>query len=141
MLTIDEVNDILDDIMDELPVGIFDKLNGGVILSPEVKIHPEAKGRNDLYIMGEYDIRRGLGRSVTIYYGSFMQVYPNADAATLKNHLRDTLFHELTHHLETLAGERDLEIQDDIDLEAYRERVGIAKKHHHFFGKRKGEEN
>jgi len=29
------------------------------------------------------------------------------------------LTHELTHHLESLAGERDLEIEDEIRLDRY----------------------
>ena len=127
MQTIDEVNDILGEIMDELPIGVFDKLNGGIVLSPELKIHPEAKGRDDLCIMGEYSIRQGLGRYVVIYYGSFMKLYPEVEREVLKKHLRKTLFHELTHHLEMLAGERGLEIQDEIDIANYRRQRGLVR--------------
>ena len=127
MLTIDEVNELLNDIMDELPLAIFDKLNGGVIVSPEVKLHPEGKDRHDLYILGEYNRDPGLGRYIVIYYGSYMELYGYLEADALKDRLRETLFHELTHHLEGLAGERDLEIKDEIDLARYRRSRGIEK--------------
>ena len=42
-----------------------------------------------------------------------------------KERLKKTLFHEFTHHLESLAGERDLEIEDERQLAAYRREKGV----------------
>jgi len=39
--------------------------------------------------------------------------------AKFKKELEITLKHELTHHLESLAGERDLEKEDDRFMEDY----------------------
>jgi len=118
MYTIDAVEEMLGQIADEIPSMFFEKLNGGVILLEECKPHPHSQG--DLYIMGEYSRRHDLGRHISIYYGSFMRVYAYAPEAVLRQKLRESLLHELTHHLESLAGERGLEMQDKIQLAEYR---------------------
>lgn len=119
-MTIDEAQVILEELVNELPERIFQDLNGGVLLLSKKKINPEAKN-NDLYIMGEYCVSSSMGRLVNIYYGSFAAVF-GEDASTGKwrRELRKTLHHELTHHLEHLAGEKDLEIEDEINMMLYR---------------------
>jgi hypothetical protein len=76
--------------------------------------------------LGEYHNDRkgygGLGRYIVIYYGSFIRLFPHADAAWLKNELRRVVRHEFTHHIESLAGEKGLEIKDAIALEKYKKR-------------------
>ena len=37
----------------------------------------------------------------------------SADEEGWKNKIREVLFHELTHHLEDLAGENELEKEDE----------------------------
>ena len=118
MYTIDAVEAMLGQIADEIPSMYFEGLNGGVILLEACKEHPQSQG--NLYIMGEYCNRRDLGRLINIYYGSFMRLYGNAPEELLRLKLRESLLHELTHHLETLAGERGLVIQDQIQLAEYR---------------------
>lgn len=116
--TIEEVEEILEDLVHELPQEFFNKLHGGVSLIDQSKYHPEGIGQ-DLYVMGEY--QKGIyGNMIRIYYGSFMNVYGYLPKEKLKEKLRDTLRHEFRHHLEHLAGERGLEIQDEIELEKYR---------------------
>ncbi len=117
--TIEEVHDILDSIAEELPKEIFKELNEGIILLPEYKIHPESRGGNILYIMGEYSVSF-TGRNIRIYYGSFKRAYGDISRDRLYEKLRETLLHEFTHHLESLAGERDLEIEDAERLDEYR---------------------
>ena len=120
MLTFDEVQEVLSQFADELPEGIYKDLNGGIILLPDVKMHPESVGK-DLYIMGEYHYKpSGMGRYITIYYGSFSCVHSNLSDERLKERLKEVLHHELTHHLEHKAGDRSLEIQDEIDMARYK---------------------
>ena len=57
--------------------------------------------------------------------GSFAQVYGHLPKEDLAKRLRKVLLHEFRHHLESLAGERDLEIEDAIEIAEYRERRGI----------------
>lgn len=117
--TIDEVHNILDEIAEELPQDFFTELNKGIVLLPQYKLHRESRDRDKLYIMGEYG-RDITGRHIAIYYGSFERVYGGLSIAALKERLRDTLLHEFTHHFESLAGEKGLEIEDARDMERYR---------------------
>jgi hypothetical protein len=120
MISIDDVQDILDDLAEELPVEFYDELNGGILLLPEAKPSPYAKG-NDLFILGEYRHELGLGRYIVIYYGSFERVFGNLPLDELIQELRITLRHEFTHHLESLAGEDDLDDEDAEYLRDYLE--------------------
>lgn len=118
MVTVEEVKEMLDEIASGLPEEFFAQLNGGIILLPEVKKHPKSVG-NDLYILGEYHNESALGRFIVIYYGSFMRVYGDLLPEELKKKLLGTIKHEFRHHLEGLAGERDLEIEDEQYLAEY----------------------
>lgn len=120
MLTQEEFLIMLDELSGEIPKEFFRELNGGVLLQEQAKAHPEGKG-SDLWIMGEYCRRAGLGRYINIYYGSFMKVYGGLSYDALKNRVRHTLIHEFRHHLESLAGQKDLEIIDAMELAAYRQ--------------------
>jgi hypothetical protein len=119
--TIDQVEEMLNKIAEEIPEDFYRELNGGILLLPEIKLHP--KGKGDLYIMGEYCNTVNLGRYINIYYGSFMRVYGNVPEDLLYEKLKETLLHEFTHHLESLAGARDLEIKDEIKLNEYHRRI------------------
>jgi len=120
--SIDEVHEMLEEIAAEIPEYFFKELNGGIILLPEYKIHPESEDVDKLYVMGEYS-RSMAGRHITIYYGSFEKVYSGASMRIIRNKLKDTLLHEFTHHLESLAGERGLEIKDYNDIQEYKRRI------------------
>jgi len=117
MFTIEEINCMLDEIADELPDGVFRELNGGVNLLPETK-KSNKDSDGGLYTLGEYR-RDQMGRYIVIYYGSLMAVYGNSSHEKIRKHLRDVLTHELTHHLESLAGDRSLEIEDEMKLIDY----------------------
>lgn len=115
---IDEVEEILEDICESIPSYAFDHLNGGIILSEDKKYHEEAR-EDDLLVMGEYQ-RSILGKMIKIYYGSFMEMYRYSTRERLKEKLEEVLLHEFTHHLEFLANEWGLVIEDKKFLEEYR---------------------
>ena len=117
MLSIDEINEMLDEIAEELPEEIFRDLNGGVSLLPETK-KSTADPNGGLYTLGEYHHNQ-MGRYIVIYYGSISAVHATDTPEQMRETLKRILTHELTHHIESLAGERDLEVQDKIDLEKY----------------------
>lgn len=117
MFSIDDINDMLDDIATELPDEVFRELNGGVSLLPDVR-RSNADPGGRLYTLGEYR-RDQMGRYIVIYYGSIMRVHGHASDEEMREHLRDVLFHELTHHIESMAGERDLEIEDERFMDDY----------------------
>ena len=118
---IDEVQEILEEICESIPAYAFDHLNGGIILSEDKKYHAEARN-DDLLIMGEYQ-RSILGNMIKIYYGSFMEMYRFSSRDRLKEKLEEVLLHEFTHHLEFLANEWGLVIEDEKFLEEYRKGI------------------
>lgn len=115
----DEIGHILDELAEELPKVFFNELNLGIVLIETIKYHKEAK-RGELVILGEYS-RSTIGRQIKIYYGSFEKLYKHLNREDLVEKLRDTLRHEFTHHIQDLAGNKDLEIEDDIKLDRWRE--------------------
>jgi len=123
MLDFDMLNRMLDEAAEKIPREIYSRLNGGIVLSPEAKLHPGAK-QNDLYIMGEYHRDSMMGRYIIIYGGSFCKLYSDAPLPHVRRELEKTLKHELTHHMESLAGECDLEIKDRIKIEKYKKGGG-----------------
>lgn len=118
MISIDEMQTILEELAEEIPEPFFRGLNGGILLLPDRVLNPHAKN-NDLYIMGEYITDPAMGRYIALYYGSFQAVYGTLGVERLRGELRETLFHEFTHHLESLAGENGLEVKDREELAEY----------------------
>ena len=121
MISIEEMEAMLDEIATGIPQEFYRELNGGIILLPETKLNPLSR-KNHLYILGEYHRGGNLGRYITIYYGSFSHVYGHLGKEALREQLTRTLKHEFTHHIESLAGERGLEIKDAQYLADYMER-------------------
>ena len=119
MVSFEEFEQIVYDIVDTLPQDFFRELDGGVMVREQRKVHPESVGE-ELGILGEYHRNRYLGRYVVIYYGSFMAAFGYLGMEDLKKRVRKTVLHEFRHHLESLAGERDLEIEDAEELSAYK---------------------
>lgn len=127
VISIEEVQDILDELAEELPQEFYRELNGGILLLPERRVSNEALAE-DLFVMGEYRRSGSMGRYIVIYYGSFMEIYGRSSYEKLKEELRSTLRHEFTHHLEHLAGERGLEIEDAERMARYRRRHSLRRK-------------
>ena len=117
ILSIDEVNDILDAAVEDYPEELFQELNGGILLLEDEVADPEAG--EDIYIMGEYCWDE-MGRYINLYYGSFVALLADEPREVWEEELRFTLRHELTHHVEGLAGERSLEHKASAQLEAFR---------------------
>ena len=118
ILSFDEAGDLLDRMAEEFPEAFYQDLNGGISLLPEAVEDPAGK---DLYIMGEY-CNDMMGRYINLYYGSFAALAEQEDwtEEDWEDELYTTLSHEFTHHVEGLAGERGLEIRDQLELEEYR---------------------
>jgi len=117
VLSYEQVAAMLDEIADSFPEELFRELNGAVLLLPDEKHHPDAE---DLNVMGVY-CHDALGCHIELYYGSFLQMAQQEDWSEedWREELWLTLSHELTHHLESLAGERSLEEKDEAFMEDY----------------------
>ena len=128
MLTIDEVNDLQDDMADSVPEALFDGLNGGVNLLEEA-VPDEEFPEGELYILGEY-CEDALGRYINLYYGSFAALAEREawDRQTWEDELYTTLSHELTHHMESRGGLHALDDRDAEELERWREEYSGENK-------------
>src|SRR5699024_3746089 len=120
MLTFDEVGALLDDMAEEFPPVFFNELNGGVCLLPEARTDPEFPP-GEMYILGEY-CNDMMGRYIDLYYGSFAALAEREEwtQEDWDDELWETYYHEFTHHMEGLAGERGLEIKDEAFMEEQR---------------------
>ena len=108
MLTFEESQDALYELIDELPPEIFTELNCGVSL-----VEDPLYDINGLLILGQYHVEpHGLGRYVTINYGSLVAAHGYLSPEGFREQIKYVLHHELTHHLESLAGDRSLEMKD-----------------------------
>ena len=115
MLTFEESDEAIARMVEELPEAILEGLNCGISLREESLYDDDG-----LVILGQYHVEpMGLGRYVTINYGSMVEVYGHLQKNAFRKKLKHVLHHELTHHLESLAGDRSLEIQDAIDKRKY----------------------
>ena len=128
MLTIDEVNGLLDEMAEGFPAALFDGLNGGVHLREEAV--PDAEfPKGERYILGEY-CEDALGRYINLYYGSFAALAEREDwdRQTWEDELYTTLSHELTHHMESRGGLHALDDRDAEELERWREEYSGENK-------------
>lgn len=123
-LTFDQVGELLDQLAEPFPEALFEGLNGGVNLLEDTVPDPEFP-EGEMYIMGEYcdDL---LGRCVNMYYGSFAALAEQEDWTLddWREELRQTLSHELTHHMEARGGLHALDDKDEAELAAWREQYG-----------------
>ena len=117
---------LLDEVVREMPEEIFVSLNGGINLLEEAMPHPEAD-EGQLYILGQYHYGGSLGRYITIYYGSFMELYGRRSQRQIRRQIDRVLRHEFLHHLESMAGEKGLEVQDAVELARFKARQGIQQ--------------
>ncbi len=117
MLSFEQVGALLDAAMEELPEGIFDGLNGGVNLLQEARRSDDGR-----YLLGLYH-NDSMGRYIEIFYGSFPIVFPDAADEVLAEELKKTLRHELTHHVESRAGDRTLERWDEEQAARWQEEL------------------
>lgn len=111
-MDIDRFTEILGERASLLPPRIFEGLNLGIGVSEEVKHHELSRPDKPRHILGEYRVSRSLGRGIMLFYGSFRAVFPYASDDVLQREIDRVLKHELTHHLESQAGSRELEFAD-----------------------------
>ena len=124
MISFDEFALLLDEVALDMPEEIYVRLNGGVNLLEDERVHPDSGQGAPLFVLGEYVVN-SLGRYINVYYGSFMSTYSGVSLERLKAEIEHTLKHEFLHHLEDLAGERGLEVEDEVRLERYKKWFGV----------------
>lgn len=128
VLSFDQAGDRLDELAESFPQALFDGLNGGVNFLEDAVPDPEFP-EGELYILGEYcdDL---LGRYINLYYGSFAALAEKEEwtPEDWKEELRQTLSHELTHHMEARGGLHALDDRDEAELSAWRAEYGERER-------------
>lgn len=124
-MTLEHFSQLADEVADEIPPEFFRKLNGGIILQTRSKLHSQSRPDAPLYVMGEYCRSHMMGRHIVIYFGSLNRIYGHCSDEDMKKHIRSTIFHEFRHHLESLGGSRELEVEDEIRLAEYRRKYHV----------------
>lgn len=103
-------------IKNDIPPALVANLNGGIQTMERLQ---EDDDEDNYYILGEY-IEDSLGSYINLYYGSFMHFYGHKSDKKLQKKILATIKHELTHHIESLAGNETLAYAEDIELAARR---------------------
>ena len=111
-MDIDRFTHILGQLTQRLPTPVFDGLNLGIGVSEEMRFHAASRPGEPRYTLGEYRVSHQMGRGIMLFYGSFMAVFPYLSEEEMTLEIDKVIKHELTHHLESQAGSRDLEIAD-----------------------------
>ena len=125
MISTEEYQEIISELMDKLPEAFFRELTGGVIMSEAIVIPDYARG-DDLCTLGQYQVYYGV-RQIVMFKGSFDRLYPNVDVAQARGILRGVLRHEFRHHIEYLGGIHNsscLEAEDERKKQIYLSRHG-----------------
>lgn len=124
VLSFEQAGDLLDELAESFPEALFDGLNGGVNLQEDA-VPDQEFPKGQVYILGEYcnDL---LGRYINLYYGSFAAMAENEDwtEEDWEQELRQTLSHELTHHMEGRSGLHALDDKDEAEMAAWQEEYG-----------------
>nr|WP_325179943.1 metallopeptidase family protein [uncultured Oscillibacter sp.] len=124
VLSFEQAGDLLDTLAESFPEALFDGLNGGVNLQEEA-VPDQEFPKGQVYILGEYcdDL---LGRYINLYYGSFAAMAENEEwtKEDWEEELRQTLSHELTHHMEGRSGLHALDDKDEAEMAAWQEEYG-----------------
>jgi len=101
-MDLEQFTDFADSFVnDEVPPALLRDLNLGIV------VLPEEKGEGEFYIMGEY-ITEEVGNYVALYYGSFVKTLSGEPREVWEEDIKETIKHELQHHLEALAGDEKL---------------------------------
>lgn len=120
-MEIKRFTELADRLMERIPEPLLEGLNGGVAIRRRaMRRQGDPAG---VYILGEYITDHALGCYIVIYWGSFAELFADEPDEVWEKELWDTIRHELRHHIEVRAGEADLDIEDEVELEQMRQEL------------------
>ena len=118
MLSIEEFETLANELYDEIPPALLKGLNGGIVIEEDAcQDDPDLP---DVYVLGHYVEDPYLGCYIVLYYGSFAAILGDEPPEVWEEELWETMIHEVRHHVEAMAGESELDIEDMIELERLR---------------------
>jgi len=105
-MELDEFTEFADELVNtEVPPVLLKELNLGIV------VLPQEKDDGEYLIMGEY-ITEEIGSHIILYYGSFAEALQGEPREVWEENIRETIMHELQHHIEDLAGNEKLARQE-----------------------------
>lgn len=123
-MTYEAFQQTIEEMVQEIPRRFLKGLQGVHVLEEE---RPE-EGYRDVWRMGEYldpgpedflGAGEGLGRHIALYYGSFLRIAEADPDFDWEDEIWETLTHELRHHVESLAGDMSLILDDERRAEGF----------------------
>lgn len=118
-MDIEEFTEYADQVVnEEVPSPLLKNLHMGIIVLPETMQEEEENEEDVQYIMGEY-LSNEMGNHIVLYYGSFAEVLQGASRETWLKEIRETIKHEVWHHVEAMAGDEKLARQELIEQEKW----------------------
>lgn len=105
-LSLEDFTQVLEEAVERIPPRYCHELTGGF------NVQEECRQEGDYYILGEYIEDSQLGCFIVFYYGSFVGLLEDKPEEVWKEEIEDTVFHEMQHHLESMAGRDDLARQE-----------------------------
>ena len=121
MVSLEEFEMMAGEIADNIPEQFYEGLNGGILLKEEMRLHPISRENAPVYVMGLY-VRDLLGCRIEIYYGSFLITCERFSKERIYKQLKQTIYHEFEHHVETMCGNIDLILKDEEELDKMKKR-------------------
>jgi predicted Zn-dependent protease with MMP-like domain len=128
-MTYDLFRQTVETMLSEIPEEFLEGLQGVHVLET-TKLEPDL---GDVYRLGEYldpgqdsflGGNPGLGRHITLYYGSFVTIAKGHSDFDWEEEIWETLVHELRHHVESLAGDASLIAEDQRRDATFRKQLG-----------------
>ena len=128
-MTYERFRQTVETMFSEIPEAFTEGLQGVHVLEV-AKPEPDL---GDVYRLGEYldpgqdsflGGNPGLGRHITLYYGSFVAVARGQPDFDWEEEIWETLTHELRHHVESLAGDASLIAEDKRRDATFRKQLG-----------------
>jgi len=120
-MELDRFTELADRLIERIPPIFMEGLNGGVA------VRRRSMRRKDdpagVFILAEYFADPALGNYIQIYWGSFVELFDRQPDSLWEQELWETIRHELRHHVEAQAGMGDLDLEDEIELEAMKAEV------------------
>jgi hypothetical protein len=117
------------EIFDEIPPEYREGVDG-LVVEAEVLEHPSLPGiytlgecRSEFY-PSEYGGAGEVRSIVVLHYGSFRELAATDESFDWEEELWETITHEVRHHLESLASEDALEVQDYVEDQNFARREG-----------------
>ncbi len=124
-MQLEEFTEFADKVVEEdVPPELLRDLHMGIIVLEE-----EMSDEEGYHVMGEY-VSNELGNHILLYYGSFACLLEKEGREAWEKEIRETVKHEIVHHVEALAGNEQLAREEMLEREGIKSRQQGEPQNH-----------